>query len=189
MPYQILSLVGRICPGYVIQPKDIEKSPYDALNAWQKVSEDYSFKPLTIVDAQIKEVQAYEILEKAKTQLIPALYERLERNLPTHSDGIIQKCQEALLSHVERQRDLAVHRFKGLCERYNEAETKESSTSPRMLNIEKGLREILTLYENDEKFMKTIERSHDKNIQKIAEIFKSQDLTIEQPEASRGFER
>ena len=37
--------------------------------------------------------------------------------------------------------------------------------------------------------MKTIERSHDKKIQKIAEIFKSQDLTIEQPEASRGFER
>ena len=117
------------------------------------------------------------------------MYERLERNLPTHSEGIIQKCQEALLSHVERQRDLAVHRFKGLCERYNEAEAKESSTSPRMLNIEKGLREILTLYENDEKFMKTIERSHDKNIQKIAEIFKSQDLTLEQPEASRGFER
>jgi len=128
-------------------------------------------------------------LEKAKTQLIPALYERLERNLPTHSEGIIQKCQEALVSHVERQRDLDVHRFKNLCERYNEVEGKESSSSPRMQNIEQGLREIMTRYENDEKFMRTIEHSHDKNALKIAEIFKSQDLTKEQPEVSRGFER
>lgn len=55
--------------------------------------------------------------------------------------------------------------------------------------IEKDLKELISHYENDAKFMKTIERSDNKNIQMVVDLFKNEDLSKEQVEPSRGFER
>ena len=63
----------------------------------------------------------------------------------------------------------------------------EGSESRKL--IEKDLKELVSHYENDAKFMKTIERSDNKNIQMVVDLFKNEDLSKEQAEPSRGFER
>ena len=69
-------------------------------------------------------------------------------------------------------------RSKRLCQKYE----------ARQL-IEKDLKELVSHYENDAKFMKTIELSDNKNIQMVVDLFKNEDLSKEQAEPSRGFER
>jgi len=54
--------------------------------------------------------------------------------------------------------------------------------------IEQSLNELVEQYKNDPVFLKTLEDSNNKNVQKIAENLKD-DPEIEQKETSRGFER
>jgi hypothetical protein len=86
------------------------------------------------------------------------------------------------------QRDLDISTFKSLCEKYGEVCERNEGSESRKL-IEKDLKELVSHYENDAKFMKTIERSDNKNVQNVVELFKNEDLSKEQTEPSRGFER
>jgi ATP-dependent exoDNAse (exonuclease V) alpha subunit len=164
------------------------ENPQNALQKWQYVSEDDSFRPLTRQETESMELQANQHLAAAKEVLSSDAYQRLQMALPSHAEGIVDKCQEALYANAQMQRDLDISTFKSLCEKYGEVCERNEGSESRKL-IEKDLKELVSHYENDAKFMKTIERSDNKNVQNVVELFKNEDLSKEQTEPSRGFER
>lgn len=164
------------------------ENPQNALQKWQYVAEDDSFRPLTKQETERLELQANQHLAAAKEVLSSDAYQRLQMALPSHAEGIVDKCQEVLHANTQMQRDLDISTFKSLCEKYGEVCERNEGSEARQL-IEKDLKELVSHYENDAKFMKTIERSDNKNIQMVANLFKNEDLSKEQAEPSRGFER
>ncbi len=164
------------------------ENPQNALQKWQYVSEDDSFRPLTRQETESMELQSTQHLAAAKDALSSDAYQRLKMALPSHAEGIVDKCQEALYANTQTQRDQDISTFKSLCEKYSEVCERSGDSGTKQL-IEKDLKELVSHYENDAKFMKTIERSDNKNIQMVVDLFKNEDLSKEQTEPSRGFER
>ncbi len=164
------------------------ENPQNALQKWQYVSEDDSFRPLTRQETESMELQANQHLAAAKEVLSADAYQRLQMALPSHAKGIVDKCQEALYANTQMQRDIDISKFKSLCQKYGEVCERSGDPETRQL-IEKDLKELVAHYENDAKFMKTIERSDNKNIQNVVELFKNEDRSKEELEPSRGFER
>ncbi len=164
------------------------ENPQNALQKWQYVSEDDSFRPLTRQETESMELQANQHLATAKEVLSSDAYQGLQMALPSHVEGIVDKCQEALYANTQTQRDLDISTFKSLCQKYGEVCERSGDAETKQL-IEKDLKELVSHYENDAKFMKTIERSDNKNIQNVVELFKNEDRSKEELEPSRGFER
>ena len=165
-----------------------QENPQNALQKWQYVSEDDSFRPLTRQETENMELQANQYLAAAKEVLSSDAYQRLQMALPSHAEGIVDKCQEVMYTNTQMQRDLDISTFKSLCQKYGEVCERSGDAETKQL-IEKDLKELVSHYENDAKFMKTIERSDNKNIQNVVELFKNEDCSKEELEPSRGFER
>lgn len=164
-----------------------EQNPQVALQQWQSANNDYSFMPLTREQAHIKNVQAKEILIEAQKELPPLVYQHMVENLPCHAEGVIKKCEFFIENHQTKTRDADVAIFKNLCERYHELSKQYFGENSEKQSVEKRLCEIAASYEKDQKFLQTVERINDKNIQQVAsEFLQRQDLDKDR---SRGFER
>ncbi|MFI0478303.1 MAG: AAA family ATPase [Candidatus Rhabdochlamydia sp.] len=120
-----------------------ERDPQKALQKWQYVSEDTSFKPPTKEEQHVKDLH-------------------------------------------DKQRDIDIERFERLCDQHQKVSVDTDVSQVQA--IERSLDEFVEQYKNDSVFLKTLEDSNNKNVQKIAESFKG-DLEIEKKDVSRGFER
>lgn len=86
----------------------------------------------------------------------------------------------------DKQRDMDVEKFERLCEQHRKTSLDNDLSQTR--TIEQSLNELVDQYKNDPVFLKTLEDSNNKNVQRIAENFKD-DPEIEQKDLYRGFER
>ena len=120
-----------------------ERDPQEALQKWQYISEDTSFKPLTKEEQHVKDVH-------------------------------------------NKQRDIDIERFERLCDQHQKVSVDTDASQVRA--IEQSLDELVDQYKSDPVFLKNLEDSNNKNVQKIAESFKDSP-EIEQKDVSRGFER
>ncbi|MBP9829103.1 MAG: AAA family ATPase, partial [Proteobacteria bacterium] len=164
-----------------------EQNPQVALQQWQSANNDYSFMPLTREQAHIKNAQAKELLIQAQKELPQSVYQHMIENLPCHAEGVIKKCEFFIENHQTKTRDADVAIFKNLCERYHELSKQYFGENSEKQSVEKRLCDIAAFYEKDQKFLQTVERINDKNIQQIAsEFLQRQDLDKDR---SREFER
>ena len=166
-----------------------EKDPYGALKEWQTLSNDTSFTPMTKARAEEKMHKANEIIAQVSASLPADVVEKFQKNLPSHSEGVIDAGQSLLHKHLEHPRNSAMYEYRHLCERYHRV-SHDFSESKQKESIEKRLQEIATVFGKDQKFLEYVNKLENKEVKQIAKQaleVKQQDL--ERINLSRGFER
>ena len=170
----------------------VEQNPMKSLMRWQEFSRDCSFKPLTKAESQLQEIQAAQILEHVQQLFSKEAFSKLSQGLPSHAEGIIHHCQSAIQSHQDKKRDLDVAKFVALKNGYQSLSRFNSPQTTERESFEKQLKELIKIYEKDDKFLTQIKSLGGKDAHILAlDFLKEHTLQKELPQKNlhRGFER
>ena len=119
-------------------------------------------------------------------------FSKLSQGLPSHAEGIIHHCQSAIQSHQDKKRDLDVAKFVALKNGYQSLSRFNSPQTTERESFEKQLKELVKIYEKDDKFLTQIKRLGVKDAHILAlDFLKEHTLQKELPQKNlhRGFER
>jgi guanylate kinase len=162
--------------------KQMESDPALALRAWQAITNDYTFKPMSFDEQQHKTEQANALLESQKTYLPENTYNKLSQLANTSPQMVIQHCEKSVEAQIHKQREKDISTFNHLSKEYTQLSSSYAEReSKHGQGIAKQLKEMSAHYAKDEGFNRAIENNSTSHA--------VQKSLVDDQERIRGFER